>query len=66
MMTDRKPTLEEVRSFLVWLLSLHGWIGEGDEMAEDLLAYIDGDLSVRSNWETHVASLEKKRATNAD
>lgn len=49
-----KPTLEEVRDFVRKLVELshHGWIGEGEEIAQELLDYIDGDnLNVLDPWQ---------------
>lgn len=30
-----------MRAFVDKLLKVHGWIGEGDEIAQDILDYID-------------------------
>lgn len=46
----RKPSLEEVREFVDKLLSLPGWIGEGEEIATDILAFIEGDQEVLTSW----------------
>jgi hypothetical protein len=47
-----KPTIAEVRELVTKMLTLAngGWIGEGDEIAADILAYIDGDLTVLASW----------------
>lgn len=39
-----KPTLEEVRDVIATMVerSTRGWIGEGEEIATELLDYIDG------------------------
>lgn len=38
-----KPSLAQVRDLIVTMLDRgHGWIGEGDEIAEEILDYIDG------------------------
>ena len=40
-----KPSLAQVRDLIVTMLEWNrrGWIGEGDEIAREILAYIDGD-----------------------
>lgn len=55
------PTLSEVRELVATMveLSTHGWIGEGEQIAQDLLAYIDGDQTIRDEWD---AALERARA----
>jgi len=45
-----RPSLEQVREFLARLLRMTGWIGEGDEIAQAVFDFIDGDPRTLESW----------------